>query len=142
MFILTAQDINKLLNKVGLDYIMDTLIDKTESAFYEFSTDNIELPQRNGFNDKGLVEWMPVSIKGKSVVIKVVSYFPENPVLHRLATIQAVTSRYNYDNGQVTDMVEGALLTAIRTGAVSAVASRILAHPDSQVSAIPAICPI
>lgn len=133
MFVLTAQDINRLLDKVGLNSVMDTLIEKTEDALRDFSDETIAISQRSGFNDKGLVEWMPVSIKGKFVVIKVVSYFPENPASYKLATIQAVSSRYDYDNGQVTDMVEGGLLTAIRTGAASAVASRVLARPDSSI---------
>ena len=75
---------------------------------------------------------MPVCLADQSVVIKTVSYLPDNPLRNNASTIQAHISRSAWRDGTLTEMVEGSLLTAIRTGAASAVASRILAMPDSR----------
>lgn len=133
MLLLCAHDVRDVIAKVGVNNFMDLLIAKTEESFLALSSDKIEIPVRHGFAGQGLVEWMPVHFKKDSVVIKVVSYFPDNPHLKNASTIQAAISRYSGQDGRMTEVVEGGLLTAMRTGAASAVASRVLARPDSAV---------
>lgn len=130
--ILSAIDIEMIVDAVGIDVIMDRAIVEIEAAMKAQSELTVDSPVRSGFYDVGLVEWMPIHLRGKAVVIKLVSYFPDNPDRGR-PTIQAMISRYCTRTGELTDVIEGGMLTAIRTGAASAVASRALARADSAV---------
>lgn len=136
MFLLTASDINLLIKRIGVDIIMDTLISTIESGFNDFDESCTFQPARSGFNTNGLIEWMPILYKQKSVVLKLVSYFPENPSNYQIATVQAYITRNECQSGKLLDLVEGGLLTAMRTGAASAVASRHLANKDSSILGI------
>jgi ornithine cyclodeaminase/alanine dehydrogenase-like protein (mu-crystallin family) len=131
MFLLRSSDLERMIADDGLDLFMDRIIEGIEQGFRGYNPRQVNIPARSGFVGSGLIEWMPVSFADQSVVIKVVSYFPDNPVRNNASTIQAYISRSDWRDGRLTDLVEGSLLTAMRTGAASAVASRILARPDS-----------
>ena len=70
---------------------------------------------------------MPVYKKGKEVVIKVVGYHPHNPGKFNLPTILSSISSYDTTTGHLKGIADGVLLTALRTGAASAVASKVMA---------------
>jgi ornithine cyclodeaminase len=72
---------------------------------------------------------------GESLVVKVVSLFPHN-IKRDLALIQAAVLVLEPDTGRPTCLLEGATLTAIRTGAASGAATDLLARPDASVAAI------
>lgn len=133
MFLLTANDVNHLCAEVGLDKIMDSVIAALEGGFKQYTADTVVQPVRAGFYGDGLIEWMPVHHRNENVTLKMVSYFPENPDKNKIPTVQAYITRNECATGRVTEMVEGSLMTAIRTGAASAVASKVLARPDSRV---------
>jgi len=69
---------------------------------------------------------------GEHVLMKLVGYHPRNPDLYQLPTILSDFSLYSATTGQLEAIVDGTLLTAMRTGAASAVASRVLASPNSR----------
>jgi ornithine cyclodeaminase len=72
---------------------------------------------------------------GEALTVKIVSVFPHN--LDRdLPLIHAAVMVMQADTGQPVALIEGASLTAIRTGAASGAATDILARPDSQVAGI------
>ncbi|WP_178989430.1 ornithine cyclodeaminase family protein [Winogradskyella schleiferi] len=135
--ILSGDDVNSIVEAYGLNKLMDTLIKRTTESIEAYDIDKTEIPIRSGFNydinDPGLVEWMPVHKKGDEVVIKVVGYHPRNPQKFDLPTILSTISSYDTTTGHLKGLVDGVLLTALRTGAASAVASRLLAKEDSSV---------
>ena len=65
------------------------------------------------------------------MTIKVVAYQPLNSLTAGFPTIVASASLYDFATGHLVALADGVFLTALRTGAASAVVSRILAHPDS-----------
>ena len=134
--VLSQLDVQSIITSVGADALMDELISKLEVAFHDFDPQQTVVPVRDGFNysspRQGLVEWMPMLETGKHVMMKLVGYHPRNPDLNHLPTILSDFSLYSATTGQLEAIVDGTLLTAIRTGAASAVASRVLAHPESR----------
>ena len=63
---------------------------------------------------------------GRRVAIKTVGYHPSNPVQRRLPSVMATTSLYDTASGELLLICDASLLTALRTGAASAVASDVL----------------
>lgn len=136
--ILAAKDVNQIVHSFGLNNLMDVLIKKTEKSILDYSSEKIDIPVRSGFNyDKcknpGLIEMMPVHVKDDEVAIKVVGYHPKNPNLYNLPTILSSISSYSTSTGHLKGIADGVLLTALRTGAASAIASKALAKPDSEI---------
>ncbi len=135
--VLSGIDVSQIVEKFGLNELMDNLINRLESAIKNFDNSKIDIPIRSGFNyqatNPGLVEWMPIHKKGKEVVIKVVGYHPRNPEKFNLPTILSSISSYDTITGHLNGIADGVLLTALRTGASSALASKYLAKPGSSV---------
>ncbi len=137
--VLSLDDTVKLIREIGHDALMDEMIDRLGRAFATYNARDTVMPPRDGFHYKqpatGLVEWMPVMENGQ-VSIKVVGYHPENPTRHNLPTILGTISAYDTHTGHLIGIVDGTFLTAIRTAAASAVASRYLAAPHSKTLGI------
>jgi len=69
------------------------------------------------------------------IAVKAFSYFPDNPQLQLATPLPALHASillYRRDNGVPLAWVEGSSVTCWRTAAVSALASRYLARPDSR----------
>lgn len=134
--VLPASDIEYIVRKVGLDEIMDKLIANMAKAFIDFDPKKTIIPIRSGFNytepETGLVEWMPLYHKGEQIVVKMVGYHPDNPKKYNLPTILSNITNYDTKTGHLKSIVDGVFLTALRTGAASAIASKSLAHPNSK----------
>ena len=135
--IIDSTAVQQIIRKKGLNIVMDDLIDRLEKALLGYSPEDTHIPTRSGFNYKkpflGLVEWMPLMKKGEEVIIKVVGYHPENPDLFKIPTILSTISCYDAHTGHLNYLVDGVLLTALRTGASSAVASKFMASKNSKV---------
>ena len=133
--VLSGQDVRKIVRRIGLDAVMDQLIDELEEAFRTHDATRAEIPVRDGFDyelpSPGLLEWMPIRTDGR-VTVKIVGYHPSNPRERRLPTVVSTISAYESGTGHLAGIVDGTLLTAMRTGAASAVASRALAAPGSR----------
>lgn len=116
---------------------MDLVIDRLDVALASARLTESVMPARSGFqrgaDDSGVFEWMPYHRPGSAITLKAVSYTPTNPVTHRLPTILSTIARFDDATGRLLILSDGVLLTAIRTGAASAVASRLLARTDSRV---------
>ncbi|MEH1834794.1 MAG: hypothetical protein V7L29_22715 [Nostoc sp.] len=132
--LITPEDIQKVVNRVGIDTLMDIMIAKLTEAFKEASLGIGELRPRAGFCNQqspSVLEWMPYKQHiDQSVSIKVVAYQPRN-ISVGLPTIVASTSLYDSTTGHLVALSDGVFLTALRTGAASAIVSSILAHPNS-----------
>lgn len=135
--ILACEDVQKVVQHYGIHHVMDELIDKMTQSFMAFDPTKTKIPTRSGFNydhpNTGLVEWMPLHGPNGKVMIKVVGYHPSNPKKYNLPTILSTLSSYDTATGHLLGLVDGVLLTALRTGAASALASTMLAKPDSKV---------
>ena len=133
--VLTSSDVQEIVRQRGLDAIMHTLIERLDAAMQGFNPEQTSIPVRSGFNymepQMGLIEWMPLYEKGENVVMKVVGYHPHNPLQYNVPTIVSTISSYDTATGHLQGIMDGVLLTALRTGAASAVASKYLAHPQS-----------
>ena len=125
--LLTSADIARLVSHVGPDRFMSILIDRLSDAFAHSKTTKLEIPARDGFHyPQGLVEWMPLYQHENAVLMKMVGYHPANPHKRRLPTVVCSLSLFDTNTGQLTALADGALLTAMRTGAASAIATRML----------------
>ena len=83
-WILGRAAIAQVVDEVGLDRLLDELIERMRVAFDRFDPELIETFDRTGFHytkpGVGLVEWMPAMELGRLVSIKTVGYHPTNPV--------------------------------------------------------------
>lgn len=135
--VLTASDIETIVLETGLNKIMDTLIRRLSDAFLNFDPNKTIIPIRSGFHydlpEHGLIEWMPLHDHGKQIFVKMVGYHPNNPAKYNLPTIMSTISNYDTATGHLKAIIDGVFLTALRTGAASAVASQLFAKADSSV---------
>lgn len=134
--VLTISDLQQVISRVGINSFMDEIIAGIETVL-SLDPANVDVPPRDGFHYHkpypGLVEWMPSRVGKGPVVIKLVGYHPENPKHFDLPTILGTISVYDTDTGHLSGLVDGTLLTAIRTGATTAVATKILAKRGPSV---------
>jgi ornithine cyclodeaminase/alanine dehydrogenase-like protein (mu-crystallin family) len=97
----------------------------------------VEMKPRDGFllaaPYPGLLEWMPAVRHGATVSIKLVGYQPLNPDKNQLPTILSTLCTFDADSGHLRTIMDGTFATAVRTGAASVIASRILARSGSTV---------
>ena len=132
--VLTVDDIRKITQVIGLDNLMDKMIEGLSDSLKHFNPDQNQQISRDGFHyfkpDFGLVEWMPYH-EGSQVTLKTVGYHPSNPKKNNLPTILSTVSTYDTRTGHLLGLTDATFLTALRTGAASAVASKILADPQS-----------
>ncbi len=117
--------------------LMDDLIARLREAIQSYDPREMVTFEREGFSyDRprlGLLEWMPIMRTGDKITIKIVGYHPENPGALNLPTIISTVSMYDAANGHLLGLVDGTFLTALRTGAASAVASQVLSSPEARV---------
>jgi ornithine cyclodeaminase/alanine dehydrogenase-like protein (mu-crystallin family) len=133
--ILTQECIGNIVGEVGLDAVFDDLITRLASAFATHDGDVVDTMARDGFRYTkpalGLIEWMPAMEAGRLVSIKTVGYHPTNPVERRTPSVLATTSLHDTIDGRLVALCEATFLTAIRTGAASAVVTDVLAREDA-----------
>ncbi len=138
--LLQASDVEKIVHGVGLNPLMDKLLKTLESALSDFIPEKAIIPIRDGLHYQnpalGLLEWMPAYLDGKYISIKLVGYHPTNPVLREMPSVISTITLFDARSGHLSGLVDGTFLTALRTGAMSALASAILARPDSRTLGI------
>lgn len=133
--LLSHLDLIQIVRRVGLDALMDELIEKLERALVDFDPADLVIPVRDGFHydapAPGLIEWMPLMKRGEVVLMKIVGYHPDSPDTQQLPTILSTFGLFDTVTGNLLAVADGTFMTALRTGAASAVASRLLARPTS-----------
>lgn len=134
--ILTAKDLARVVAHVGLDGLMDQMIQGLSDALLSYDEDALATPVRDGFDytvpHSGLIEWMPAMELGESAIVKLVGYHPSNPHNFQLPTILSSALHFDTGTGRLLSLLDTTFLTALRTGAASAIASRLLAVADSR----------
>jgi alanine dehydrogenase len=129
VLVLSSADVESVLDR-------DALADAVATALAELSAGRASVPPRVGAEavGGGVLVAMPGSLPGIGALgAKLVSVFPAN--VDR-PTHQAVVVLFEPETGTPTALVDGTLLTAVRTAAASAVATRHLARADAAVMAI------
>ncbi len=128
--ILTADDVRQALP-------MPEAIDAMRQAFAQLARGRAQSPQRLVISaDAGVSLFMPAYLpESRALTEKIVSVFPDNPA-RGLPAIHGLVIALDPDTGQPRALLEGASLTAIRTGAASGLATDLLARPRVQVFAL------
>ena len=114
------------------------LIEPIAAAMVEVSAGHVEMPLRSmvklpGANHMGIMAGHLGTPAGHGV--KVLSLYPDNPAFGR-SSHSGLFLLFDGVTGLPILCMDAAVLTAIRTAASTAVASRVLARPDSHVLAI------
>jgi alanine dehydrogenase len=124
LLILSRDDVARLLD-LGL------LLERLEAAFVELSAGRASVPPRvAAFTPHGLLAAMPGYVDGV-LAAKLVALFPDHDPSH-----QALIAVFDAETGTPRAVMDGTLITAVRTGASSAVATRALAREDAKVLAV------
>ncbi len=128
--LLTRRDVASLLT-------MAETIDCVEQAFRELALGNVTMPQRAAIRfpeHRAVHLTMPAYLAGqaKALAVKVVTVFPDNPARHQLPTTMALLLLDDPETGAPLAVMDAGYLTAMRTGAVSGVATRHLARPNAR----------
>ncbi len=135
--ILDSAALRAIVADLGIDAFMDEMFARLHDRFAHHDPKRTETIQRTGFAyqkpELGLVEWMPTMECGEMVSIKTVGYHPGNPVSRGLPSVLATTSLYDTTTGALIALTDSTFLTAVRTGAASAVATDLLAPVDVDV---------
>jgi len=118
---------------------MDDCIDVLEKAFTELANGTADLPLRIPIKPPGgLSLYMPAFLKEmNALACKVVTVYKDNPAKHDLPTTIGTVLLQDSETGEVICIMDGGYLTAVRTGAVSGLATKLLAREASdQVAGI------
>jgi len=115
---------------------MDELIEAVEQGLIAFSAGRVEQPVRQIVKSgSGFFGTMPAGGEDVGLGVKLVTFYPDNAKLG-LHTHMAVIALFRPESGEPLAIMDGRLITEMRTAAASAVATRALAVPDAQVLAI------
>ena len=124
MRVLTRTDIEQLLTA-------SEAIDVIRRLFEEIGSGGVDLQLRTSMtlhDGRDTVLFMPGYLASTNRLgLKLVSVFPDNPARNGRSTISATIVLNDARTGELAAVLDGGAITAIRTGAVSAVATDILA---------------
>jgi alanine dehydrogenase len=129
MLVLTQAQVRKLLD-------LDRLVDALATAHADLSAGRASMPPRIAAlvqERDGLLAAMPAYLPSAGLACKLVTLFPHN--VDR-ATHQALICVVDPANGTPLAVMDGTYVTATRTAAGSALATRLLAREDAHVLAL------
>jgi ornithine cyclodeaminase/alanine dehydrogenase-like protein (mu-crystallin family) len=127
--LLARADVERLLD-------VDALVDALADAFRKLSAGEASVPPRIATaNAAGLLAAMPGYVPGGGMLVKLVSVFPGNHD-RGLPSHQALITLFDDTDGRPLAVMDGTAITALRTGATSALSVRLLARPDAKVLAV------
>src|SRR6266511_4353515 len=127
VLVLNQQEVEELLD-------MEGCIEAMEGALAALARGEVDMPLRTVFRPEGqdtLIGLMPAHRAGTSPLysLKPVCVFPDNPQ-RGLDAHQGTVTLFDGETGEVRALMNASAVTAIRTAAVSAVATRLLARED------------
>jgi ornithine cyclodeaminase len=115
---------------------LDQLVDALADAHRDLSAGDASMPPRIAAmvqERQGLLGVMPAYLPSAGLACKLVTLFPQNTDRH---THQAVIVVFDPENGTPLALMDGTYITATRTAAGSALATRLLAREDAEVLAL------
>jgi alanine dehydrogenase len=128
MLVLSRTEVEELLD-------LDALPDALAAAQAELSAGKASLVPRVGAfaGDAGVLGVMPAYAPSAGLGCKLVTLFPGN---RDRPTHQAAIALFDPATGTQVALMDGTYITAMRTAAAAALATRILARPDARILAI------
>jgi alanine dehydrogenase len=129
VIILSQAEVRELLD-------LDELVDALAAAHRDLSEGKASMPPRIAAmvqEQEGLLGVMPSYLPSAGLACKLVTLFPHN---EDRETHQAVICVFDPENGTPLALMDGTYVTATRTAAGSALATRLLAREDSSVLAL------
>jgi ornithine cyclodeaminase/alanine dehydrogenase-like protein (mu-crystallin family) len=129
MLVLTQADVRELLD-------LDQLVDALAEAHAELSAGTVSMPPRIAAlvqEREALLGVMPAYLPSAGLACKLVTLFPQN---RDRETHQAAIVVFDPANGTPLALMDGTYITATRTAAGSALATRLLAREDARVLAL------
>jgi alanine dehydrogenase len=128
MLVLSRSDVEELLD-------LDALLDALAAAHAELSAGQASLVPRMGAfaGETGILGAMPAYAPSSGLGCKLVTLFPGN---RDRPTHQAVIALFEPGTGTPVALMDGTYITAMRTAAAAALATRLLSRPDARVLAI------
>jgi len=130
-----------ILSRADVEAVLDlrALIEALARAMADLSAGVTSVPPRIAAmvpEHEGLLAAMPAYLpSAKALATKLVAVFPRNAAVG-LETHQAVIAVFDTATGVPLALMDGAHITAMRTAAGSALATRLLARPAARVLAI------
>ena len=129
MIFLSEAEVRELLD-------LDELVDALAAAHRDLSAGDASMPPRIAAmvqERQALLGVMPAYLPSAGLACKLVTLFPQNIDRH---THQAVIVVFDTENGTPLAVMDGRYITATRTAAGSALATRLLAREDAEVLAL------
>ena len=127
MIVMSSREVEERLD-------LDQLIDALAVAHADLSSGRVSMPKRIAAmvdEREGMLAAMPVYLPSAGVLTtKLVTLFPGNAG-SPLPTHQAVIAAFDPATGEPLALLDGTAITAIRTGAASALSVRLLARPNA-----------
>jgi len=116
---------------------MPAAIEAARDAFTQLALGQAEIPLRVALpSPHGSLLCMPGYLAGlPALALKVVSIFPNNPEIG-WPYISGLALVFDAQTGLPRALLDGATLTALRTGAATGLATDLLARPDSRIVAL------
>jgi len=115
---------------------MIDMIGVMEDAFRELAEGHVEMPLRLVIRSRdppGVMVVMPALMRrSKGLGLKVVTQYPSNPGKFKAPAVNATVLHVDYRSGRVGAVMDGTYLTALRTAAVSGLATNYLARKDCE----------
>jgi alanine dehydrogenase len=136
-----VQDMALILSRTDLRQLltMADVIDGVERGFREYKSGKCAVPVRMPVpieKAEGIFLFMPAYLEKEGFFgIKIVSVFPKN-IERKLSTIQAAYLLNDPATGEILALMDGILLTAMRTGATSALATKYLSRKNAETLGI------
>ena len=130
MLLLNKEDIRKVFN-------MTDAIEANKNCYMAFNRGEFEVPQRAVINGKdGNFLFMPAyNEKMSAAGLKIVNIMPGNPAKGLPASIGQVLL-IDGETGEVTAIMDGTYITALRTAAASGAAFDVFANADASIGAL------
>jgi len=133
VLILSKSDVAQVLT-------MPDALEYVEDAYKQLSLGKAIVPQRIAITDPapGLTLVMPGIIGGEmnALATKIVSVYKDNPTKYNMPTVLAKIMVQNMNTGDIVGIMDGALITAMRTGAATGVGVKYLARKNSKTLGI------
>ncbi|HZI38946.1 MAG TPA: ornithine cyclodeaminase family protein [Acidimicrobiia bacterium] len=130
MLVLSRDDVEAILD-------LDGLVDALAAAMVDLSHGRADVPTRIATfvaERQGLLAAMPAYLPSAgALTTKLVSLFPQNT---DRPTHHAIIACFDPDSGAPTALMDGAYITAARTAAGSALATKLLSRPGSAVVSV------
>jgi alanine dehydrogenase len=130
MLVLSRSEVESLLD-------LDELVDAVAAAMSDLSADRASMPPRVGAAvpaRHATLGAMPAFLPSSgALTTKLVSLFPEN---RDRPTHQAIICCFDAANGTPLALMDGTYITATRTAAGSALATRLLARGDARAASV------